>query len=455
MNHRFVFAFDLDGVLVDTLGTLYSAYLNILAELGATGSAEEFDFLNGKNVQEIAEHLKRTHGLACSESNLIERFQAQFDSLYSSVELIPGADTILEFLRANHVRLALASSSSRKNIDVILDRFELDPFFELIVSGDDVKQAKPSPDIYNVVKRHFDTNRCFVVEDSTNGIKAAQDAGLFTVHFNPGRVQPELAVSHTIERLEQIKPILFEPSGNSILISTCTEIELRTDHELPIASRETQTRVESIWQYELAQRPKLFNDPLKGYLSHVRTSSGKLVIESTTSSYKHFLAQLRDPDLELVQPLAVSGIAIDNNGQVLIGKRDRNVTEYPDTFEFVPSGGISSDPPAGQPFQQQLVIELEEESGIPLSAVEEIVPLGLTYDPLHRVYDIVVLVRLSIEVDVQSLESTEYSEFRLLDISELESFLTANEVVPTSRVIHSILSSGAESLLPAPSSNSS
>ena len=433
-----MFAFDLDGVLVDTIGTLYSAYLSILESFGTSGSEAEFDFLNGKNVNEIAEHLKQAHQLDCDESELIDLFQSHFDTLYANVDLIPGALWILEFLQSQDARLALASGSSRKNIDVILGRFELEPFFEMIVSGDDVEKAKPSPDIYNLVKRHFQTNRCYVVEDSSNGIQAARCAGLITVLFDPNNQNSGSTASLVIQELFDIEQIVRERQTRPILLSNCTKVEIKTVSDQFRLTDEMQLAADEIWQAESSKNPSLFNGRILSYASHIVTPEDTIVVECFETQYKYFLAQLRLGIDYGVQPLAVSGVVIDKNRSILIGQRSMDVTEYPGLHEFVPSGGITATPGSENGYQRQVEIELEEETGIPAHEIELISPFELIHDPRHGVYDIAVFVELRTELDVTTLKSNEYSNFSLLDVNSLTCF-EPEDFAPTSRAICALL----------------
>ncbi len=438
MKNQLFLAFDLDGVLVDTIETLYTFYSDILQMFGATGTTQEFDFLNGKNVEEIAKHLTGVHRLPCSESELIALFQKKFDSLYADVELMPGAQSILAFLQLHDARIALASSSSRRNIDVVLNRFELERFFELIVSGDDVQNAKPSPDIYNLVKNHFKTNRCFVVEDSSNGLLAARSAGLITVFFSP-----QIPVSHpqaslVVRELRDIEKIVGPKANEPLLISTCANVKIESSSINVNLTDAVQADVDRIWHSESRKNPTLFNGQIACYAAHHVTADDTIVIKSFVSQYKYVIAQLQDCSLNCVHPLAVSGIVVDKNQNVLIGKRSNHVTEYPGLLEFVPSGGISAERITGDRYKEQLVVELDEETGIPASCISRMFPIGLIFDPIHGIYDLALLVELGIEIDLNRLKSSEYSSFSLLNVRSLNAAMTSNTgFVPTARAIYS------------------
>jgi HAD superfamily hydrolase (TIGR01509 family) len=83
------------------------------------------------------------------------------------------------------MQLILASSSARVTIERIFKRFGLHRYFSHIVSGEDFPKSKPDPAIFNEAVRLSGQAKenCIVIEDSTNGVKAAKAAGIFTVGY--------------------------------------------------------------------------------------------------------------------------------------------------------------------------------------------------------------------------------------------------------------------------------
>lgn len=91
---------------------------------------------------------------------------------------VPG---VLEFLqRHNRLPKAVGSNAEQANIDFVLDRFQLRPFFRVIVNGMQVQRPKPFPDIYlNAAKQlGVAPANCVVFEDSPTGVEAARAAGM-------------------------------------------------------------------------------------------------------------------------------------------------------------------------------------------------------------------------------------------------------------------------------------
>ena len=110
----------------------------------------------------------------------------------------PGAGELLEYLSAQGVNIAVASSSGRARILSNLRATGLERFFDAVVSGQQVERGKPEPDIFLLAAKEIGCppEDCYVFEDSLNGVRAGMAAGCTTVMV-PDLVPPleDLAVS--------------------------------------------------------------------------------------------------------------------------------------------------------------------------------------------------------------------------------------------------------------------
>ena len=106
----------------------------------------------------------------------------------ASLSMVPGARKLLDHFGSLNVPCALASGSPHELIGMVLDRFDLRPTFGAVVSGYDVKDGKPAPDIFLEAARRLEQvpERCVVFEDAKNGLLAAKAAGMTAVMV-PGR----------------------------------------------------------------------------------------------------------------------------------------------------------------------------------------------------------------------------------------------------------------------------
>lgn len=184
-----VVIFDMDGVVVDTEPTYREINSKLYKELNVNITLEEqFSFVgNGSRI--IWTKIKDKGSLTQSVEELMEMSKSRkYEYLSKSdSKIIPieGIEKLLLTLKANEFVIAMASSSPRKNIEVILQKVKLINYFQYIVSGEDVEKGKPNPDIFLKAAEKFKANACdcTVIEDSNNGITGAKAAGMKCVGF--------------------------------------------------------------------------------------------------------------------------------------------------------------------------------------------------------------------------------------------------------------------------------
>jgi HAD superfamily hydrolase (TIGR01509 family) len=171
--------FDLDGLLADTEPLHCRAYQMAFAERGVGLNANEYAehwVRNGKGIVDWVE----SRGLAVDPHGLrVRKSEHYLALLESSLRPMEGALELLDALQGIR-RMALASSSYRDAIDGVLAGLRIAPYFEAIVSGLDVANVKPSPDIFLKAARDLavDPSECLVLEDAEKGVIAAHRAGM-------------------------------------------------------------------------------------------------------------------------------------------------------------------------------------------------------------------------------------------------------------------------------------
>jgi HAD superfamily hydrolase (TIGR01509 family) len=171
--------FDLDGLIADTEPLHCRAYQIAFAERGVELNANEYAehwVRNGKGIVDWVE----SRGLALDPHGLrVRKSEHYLTLLESSLRPMEGAMELLEALQGIR-RMALASSSYRDAIDGVLAGLQIAPYFEAIVSGLDVANVKPSPDIFLKAARDLavDPSECLVLEDAEKGVIAAHRAGM-------------------------------------------------------------------------------------------------------------------------------------------------------------------------------------------------------------------------------------------------------------------------------------
>lgn len=180
--------FDMDGVIVDTEPLHSKAYHGMFNEIGIDVSDELYESFTGKSTLEVCRTLCAHFKLSQAPQELIQIKRRIFKTLFFSdpdLSLIDGVEELIKDYYNNGVTLVLASSASMTTINNVFERFKLNPYFVAKLSGADLKASKPHPEIFiNAANASgHKVSECIVIEDSSNGIKAANAAHIFCVGF--------------------------------------------------------------------------------------------------------------------------------------------------------------------------------------------------------------------------------------------------------------------------------
>lgn len=195
----------MDGVLVDTEPLYVQMNKEFLIQHGYTVSEEEYQRYIGISAKLMWKDLKTKAALSESVDELIAFEKMQKYNLLQETDLtvIPGIPDLLSGLKSAGAKIALASSSMKKNILLILTKTNLLSNFDFIISGEEVEFGKPHPQIFTKALNHFSMScgEAMVVEDSTNGVEAAHAAGIYTIGFqNPNSGNQNLQLADSIIR---------------------------------------------------------------------------------------------------------------------------------------------------------------------------------------------------------------------------------------------------------------
>ncbi len=203
----------MDGVLVDTGEFHFRAWQRILGEMGKDLSRDEFLERFGMKSVDI---LRETLGDRSPEElrALAARKEGYYrEEIGGNVKPLPGARTILESLQRAGFRQALASSAPLINIDLILEAIGIRPFFDAVVSGDEVRAGKPDPEIFLEASRRLgiEPPACVVIEDAIPGVMAAKSAGMHCVAVTNSHAADDLSAADIIvDSLEHLSPGMLE-----------------------------------------------------------------------------------------------------------------------------------------------------------------------------------------------------------------------------------------------------
>ena len=180
--------FDMDGVIVDTEPVHRYAYYQLFDELNITVPEEMYTSFTGFSTRNTFQILKTNFDLSQDVEDLIQEKRNRFNDAFDTKEdltLLDGLENLIKDLHQNGMQLIVASSASKVTIDRVFTRFNLHQYVSHIVSGEDFPQSKPHPAIFEHAASLSiaPKENCIVIEDSTNGVKAANAAGIFCVGY--------------------------------------------------------------------------------------------------------------------------------------------------------------------------------------------------------------------------------------------------------------------------------
>jgi len=180
--------FDFDGTILDTESPEVNTWNRIYKEHG-------FDFPFNDWVQTVggygisnfdaADHLSLLSQGQLDSVSIRSRHRLESDALSHSQAIMPGVTDYLHEAKRLGLKLAIASSSQHAWVDMHAKRLGIFDYFDKIICSDDVGvgRTKPNPDLFLLALNQLQVqkNEAVVFEDSPNGIKAANQAGIFVV----------------------------------------------------------------------------------------------------------------------------------------------------------------------------------------------------------------------------------------------------------------------------------
>ena len=177
--------FDMDGVLVNNLEVHRAAFAEFFRRYGVERSFEELSRVFGKGNDDImGELMPREVVERVGIRELGHEKEAIYREIYApTITPQPGLLTFLDECEAEGLKCAVGSSGYRANVDFVLDKCNIERYFDYAVAGDEVTRCKPDPEIYltAAAKLGLRADECVVFEDAEAGIEAAKRAGMRVV----------------------------------------------------------------------------------------------------------------------------------------------------------------------------------------------------------------------------------------------------------------------------------
>lgn len=173
--------FDMDGILVDSEPAHAAAYVSAFAQAGLSLTLEEYRAwvtLGGGSIRDL---FRARGGDPAGWEPLFAAKCEQFGRhVTEELTLLPGVLELLVALEQRGVPRVLATGAGRWNAEIILGHFGLSRFFRAVLTGDDVRRAKPDPEVFFLAAATLGLppEECLSFEDSPKGVRAAAAAGV-------------------------------------------------------------------------------------------------------------------------------------------------------------------------------------------------------------------------------------------------------------------------------------
>lgn len=206
--------FDMDGVIIDSELEYLKKDLEFARSKNPSVKLEDLFGMVGSSREDAWNCMVRAVDNGQTWEELRDEFRSLRD-VYSEMDYrrifrpqIPG---ILDFIKSQGLRLALASSTQMPVIQRVLTENGIARYFEVVVSGSQFKRSKPDPEIYHYTAKQLalPESDCLVIEDSTFGVTAASRAGMKIAALIDDRFHFDQSLAdYRMENLDEIKIII-------------------------------------------------------------------------------------------------------------------------------------------------------------------------------------------------------------------------------------------------------
>ncbi len=214
--------FDFDGLIVDTESSSLAAVQEAYRRHGHELPSDQWRQCVGTTVDPY-DHLQRLIGpevdLTAVRAELEVRHRAEVAELGPR----PGVVELVTAAAATGLRLAVASSSSRRWVEGHLERIGALRAFHAVRCRDDVRQTKPAPDVYLAALEALgvSASQAVAFEDSPNGVRAATTAGIYTVAV-PNGVTRGWPFDHADRVIDSLHGVTVQAVGGWLAASSAS-----------------------------------------------------------------------------------------------------------------------------------------------------------------------------------------------------------------------------------------
>lgn len=170
--------FDMDGTLIHTSTAVFEAYKEACKKYGLELKEEHKKILEGKHFKQFLKEI-----FQLEDEELAKKIQQHKKEIYADyLHMTKPVEHIFELLKVLHknYKTALVTTASKETVKIMTEKYDLDKYFDIMITGDDVTKRKPDPQAYEKAAKALNvkSSECLVFEDSESGIKSAENASM-------------------------------------------------------------------------------------------------------------------------------------------------------------------------------------------------------------------------------------------------------------------------------------
>ena len=175
--------FDMDGLMIDSERLYFATEREIAKEFGKTVDDKTLWNMMGRSPLEAMEIFVKNLNLSMTPKDLlIKRDKIMIEKYKNDLYPMKG---LIEIINEFYTKMKLAISTGAPKIflDIVVDKFNIRKYFDILQTSDEIKNGKPDPEIYlkTIDKLNLNPEECIVLEDSSNGALAGKKAGCYSI----------------------------------------------------------------------------------------------------------------------------------------------------------------------------------------------------------------------------------------------------------------------------------
>ena len=200
--------FDMDGTLIASTEADFLAWKSTFTDYGRELTYDTYFPMLGMKSQDVIKKILKLNGEEVDQA--LSRKMAHFEEIINmnGIEPIPHAEDLLKKLHHLPIKIALATSSRKMKMKLVMKKLDFLKYFDEAVTGEEVHNSKPHPDIFLLAakKLNLPPEDCVVVEDAASGVTAAKSAGMkciaITTTHNKAQLEHADVVIDTFEEID-------------------------------------------------------------------------------------------------------------------------------------------------------------------------------------------------------------------------------------------------------------